>query len=135
MVRRHGRSAVAQIVHRPAILGARVPRGHQAILLGPLDRDQNALANQRALVRIGRQLDPDAEIGIDGGRLGGGERLDRQPHRAIRIECVVGDPRQILQLMLMKDEAVSTRKLMVWQTLDHASVVPDDLGQVTKNTL
>jgi hypothetical protein len=47
----------------------------------------------------------------------------------------VGDPRQILQLMLMKDEAVSTRKLMVWQTLDHVSVVPDDLGQVTKNTL
>jgi hypothetical protein len=30
---------------------------------------------------------------------------------------------------------MSTRELMLGQALDHASVVPDDLGQIAKNIL
>ncbi|BAM87617.1 putative penicillin amidase [Bradyrhizobium oligotrophicum S58] len=112
-----------------------MPRLDQPLLLRFVYRDGDALSDQRTPVGIGGDVDPHGQIGIDGRRVGSSEPFDGKPHGTVRIEGILGDARQFIQFVLVKDEAVPSIKLMIRQAFDHASVVQNDLGQIAKNVL
>ncbi|WP_315756315.1 MULTISPECIES: hypothetical protein [unclassified Bradyrhizobium] len=110
-------------------------RRDQPVLFRCAHSDRHALSNQRATVRIGGHVNPHRQVVLDGGRIDGDQAFDGEPHGAIRVERVVGDAGQLLEFMLMKYEALSARKPMVSQALDHACVAQDHLGKMPKNIL